>query len=66
MIKEWIESYNPKNREQVNQALREIMQEIALAGFFNRRKIAVKAIFILCSMLSIAGFICRKNTCFAF
>jgi predicted nucleotidyltransferase component of viral defense system len=32
MIKEWIESYNPKNREQVNQALREIMQEIALAG----------------------------------
>jgi len=32
MIKEWIESYNPKNREQANQALREIMQEIALAG----------------------------------
>jgi predicted nucleotidyltransferase component of viral defense system len=32
MIKEWIESYNPKTRDQINQALREIMQEIALAG----------------------------------
>jgi predicted nucleotidyltransferase component of viral defense system len=32
MIKEWIESYDPKTREQINQALREIMQEIALAG----------------------------------
>ena len=32
MIKEWLESYNPKNREDALQALREIMQEIALAG----------------------------------
>jgi len=32
MIKEWIESYNPQTREELNQALREIMQEIALAG----------------------------------
>lgn len=32
MIREWIESYNPKTRDQINQALREIMQEIALAG----------------------------------
>ena len=32
MIKEWIESYDPKTRDQINQALREIMQEIALAG----------------------------------
>jgi glutathionyl-hydroquinone reductase len=32
MIKEWIESYNPKTRDQINQALREIMQEIALTG----------------------------------
>lgn len=32
MIKEWLESYHPKNREDALQALREIMQEIALAG----------------------------------
>ena len=32
MIREWIASYNPETRDQVNQALREIMQEIALAG----------------------------------
>jgi predicted nucleotidyltransferase component of viral defense system len=32
MIKEWLESYNLKNREDALQALREIMQEIALAG----------------------------------
>lgn len=32
MIKEWIESYKPKTIEEANQALREIMQEIALAG----------------------------------
>lgn len=32
MIKEWIGSYHPANREQAEQALREIMQEIALAG----------------------------------
>jgi predicted nucleotidyltransferase component of viral defense system len=32
MIKEWLEEYQPKNREEEEQALREIMQEIALAG----------------------------------
>lgn len=32
MIKEWIESYNPKNKEEAQLALREIMQEITLAG----------------------------------
>ena len=32
MIKEWIESYHPKTREQTIQAFREIMQEITLAG----------------------------------
>jgi hypothetical protein len=32
MIKDWLESYNPKNKEEALNALREIMQEIALAG----------------------------------
>lgn len=32
MIKEWIEEYNPKNEEEILAALREIMQEITLAG----------------------------------
>lgn len=32
MIKEWIETYEPKNIQDTEQALREIMQEIALAG----------------------------------
>lgn len=32
MIKEWIESYRPANEEDALSALREIMQEIALAG----------------------------------
>ncbi len=41
MIKEWVESYSPNNEEEVLSALREIMQEIALAGlsrtdFFKR------------------------------
>lgn len=34
MIKEWIESYKPKNIQDTEQALREIMQEIALAGLY--------------------------------
>jgi predicted nucleotidyltransferase component of viral defense system len=34
MIKEWLESYKPKNREEAQSALREIMQEIALAGLY--------------------------------
>jgi hypothetical protein len=32
MIKEWLDEYKPKNILQVEQALREIMEEIALAG----------------------------------
>lgn len=32
MIKQWIEEYNPKTQAEAEQALREIMQEIALAG----------------------------------
>ena len=32
MIKEWIEEYNPQNEEEILYALREIMQEITLAG----------------------------------
>jgi predicted nucleotidyltransferase component of viral defense system len=32
MIKEWLEEYKPANQEEAEQALREIMQEIALAG----------------------------------
>lgn len=32
MIKEWLEEYNPKTKQDVYDALREIMQEIALAG----------------------------------
>src|SRR5260221_1489081 len=32
MIKEWIAEYKPRNTEEASQALREIMQEIALAG----------------------------------
>ncbi len=32
MIKEWLDTYKPGNKEEATQALREIMQEIALAG----------------------------------
>jgi hypothetical protein len=32
MIKEWLDEYKPKNTLQAEQALREILQEIALAG----------------------------------
>lgn len=32
MIKEWIAEYNPQNTEEVLSALREIMQEVTLAG----------------------------------
>jgi hypothetical protein len=32
MIKEWLEEYKPVNQDAAEQALREIMQEIALAG----------------------------------
>ena len=32
MIKEWIEEYNPQDEEEILSALREIMQELTLAG----------------------------------
>jgi hypothetical protein len=32
MIKEWLQEYDPKSKEQSEAALREIMQEVALAG----------------------------------
>lgn len=34
MIKEWLNTYNPVNQNEASQALREIMQEIALAGLY--------------------------------
>ncbi|MDE0559319.1 nucleotidyl transferase AbiEii/AbiGii toxin family protein [Algoriphagus sp. NF] len=34
MITKWIEEYNPKSEEQLLGALREIMQEVALAGLY--------------------------------
>lgn len=34
MIKEWLDTYKPANKEEALQALREIMQEIALAGLY--------------------------------
>jgi predicted nucleotidyltransferase component of viral defense system len=34
MIKQWIDSYEPKNIQETEQALREIMQEITLAGLY--------------------------------
>jgi predicted nucleotidyltransferase component of viral defense system len=34
MIKQWLETYKPKNTLDAEQALREIMQEIALAGLY--------------------------------
>jgi hypothetical protein len=32
MMKEWLEEYQPKTQAEIEQALREIMQEIALSG----------------------------------
>jgi hypothetical protein len=34
MIKEWLNTYKPSNKEEALQALREIMQDIALAGLY--------------------------------
>lgn len=44
MIKEWLESYKPANREEATAALREIMQEVALAGL-SRSEFFSKAAF---------------------
>ncbi len=34
MIKAWLAEYNPKNKDEAQSALREIMQEVALAGLY--------------------------------
>lgn len=34
MIKEWLSEYNPKNKDEAQSALREIMQDVALAGLY--------------------------------
>ncbi|HEY8938433.1 MAG TPA: nucleotidyl transferase AbiEii/AbiGii toxin family protein [Cyclobacteriaceae bacterium] len=34
MIKDWLAEYNPKNKGEAQSALREIMQEVALAGLY--------------------------------
>ncbi|TXE07825.1 nucleotidyl transferase AbiEii/AbiGii toxin family protein [Gelidibacter salicanalis] len=44
MIKEWIAEYNPQNEEELLSALREIMQEITLAGL-SRTDFFEKAVF---------------------
>lgn len=44
MIKEWISEYNPKNEDEILSALREIMQEITLAGL-SRTNFFEKAAF---------------------
>ncbi|MET0638183.1 MAG: nucleotidyl transferase AbiEii/AbiGii toxin family protein [Chitinophagaceae bacterium] len=44
MIKEWLETYHPANREEATAALREIMQEVALAGL-SRSEFYGKAAF---------------------
>lgn len=44
MIKEWLEDYHPANKEEAKDALREIMQEITLAGL-NRAGFFEKAAF---------------------
>lgn len=44
MIKEWLETYHPTDREEATAALREIMQEVALAGL-SRSEFYGKAAF---------------------
>lgn len=34
MIKDWMAEYNPKSKDEAHSALREIMQEVALAGLY--------------------------------
>ncbi|MBG9378764.1 nucleotidyl transferase AbiEii/AbiGii toxin family protein [Panacibacter sp. DH6] len=45
MIREWLEEYQPRNKEEAQQALREIMQEIALAGLQRSRFFEVAAFY---------------------
>src|SRR5260221_7020141 len=44
MIKKWLESYKPADRDQATAALREIMQQVALAGL-SRANFYEKAAF---------------------
>lgn len=59
MIKEWLASYNPANKIDATQALREIMQEVALAGLYRKG-------FFLCEMFQHFRPVCRENACAAF
>lgn len=45
MIREWLEEYQPQNNAAAQQALREIMQEIALAGLQRSRFFEVAAFY---------------------
>lgn len=45
MIREWIEQYQPRNNAEAQQALREIMQEIALAGLQRSKFFEVAAFY---------------------
>ncbi|OQP42026.1 hypothetical protein A4H97_34160 [Niastella yeongjuensis] len=45
MIREWMEEYKPKNKAEAQQALREIMQEIALAGLQRSKFFEVAAFY---------------------
>lgn len=45
MIREWLEEYKPQNNAEMQQALREIMQEIALAGLQRSRFFEVAAFY---------------------
>jgi hypothetical protein len=45
MIKEWVEQYKPQSKEEADQALREIMQEIAMAGLQRSRFFEVAAFY---------------------
>lgn len=45
MIKEWLEEYKPQNNAEAQQALREIMQEIALAGLQRSKFFEVAAFY---------------------
>ena len=44
MIQEWLDSYQPSNRSETEQVLREVMQSVALAGL-HRGKFFEKAAF---------------------
>lgn len=45
MIKEWLQEYQPRNQDEAAQALREIMQEVALAGLYRAEFFKVAAFY---------------------